>query len=50
MFLFSVLLILISGCNTKRESLGSDNEIIVIASIEAQEDIRNVLKKIFSDT
>ena len=49
-FLFSVLLILISGCNTKRESLGSDNEIIVIASIEDQEDIRNVLKKIFSDT
>ena len=49
-FLFSVLLILISGCNTKRESLGSDNEIIVVASIEDQEDIRNVLKKIFSDT
>jgi len=46
-FLFSVLLILISGCNTKRESLGSDNEIIVIASIEDQEDIRNVLKKYF---
>jgi hypothetical protein len=49
-FLFSVLLILISGCSTKRESLGSDNEIIVIASIEDQEDIRNVLEKIFSDT
>ena len=49
-FLLSVLLIMTSGCSTKRESLGSDNEIIVIASIEDQEDIRDVLEIIFSDT
>ena len=40
-------LLFLDGCETKREALGSDNEIRVICSELDKEDIRKFLTSIF---
>ena len=43
-------LLFLVGCETKREALGSDNEIRVICSELDKKDIHNYLTSIFTDT
>ena len=48
--IFIGTLLFLDGCETKREALGSDNEIRVICSELDKEDIRKFLTSIFTDT
>ena len=48
--IFIGTLFFLDGCETKREALGSDNEIRVICSELDKEDIRKFLTSIFTDT
>ncbi len=49
-FFTTILLLTFAGCDTKRESIGGDDEIIVIVSPETEETMRNILSQIFTDT
>jgi hypothetical protein len=41
---------LTTGCEMKREAIGADDEIVVLAASEDRDDLRPVLEKIFNDT
>jgi len=43
-------LIILAGCDTKREALGADNEIRVICSEIDKQIVRDYLTSIFTDT
>jgi len=40
----------VTGCDIKRESIGADDEIVIVASHENHKAIRSALGQIFSDT
>ncbi len=48
--LFMLAILLVGGCDTKRESIGGDNEIVVITAPESKQMIGSVLRAIFTDT
>ena len=47
---FLACLILLSGCDTKRDSVGGSDDLIVLAAKEDRDKVKSLLSTVFNDT
>ena len=48
--LLLICLILLSGCDTKRDSVGGSDDLIVLAAKEDRDKVKSLLSTVFNDT
>ncbi len=49
-FLWFIFFIVVSACSIKRQALGAENELVVLATIGDRPALREILEQVFNDT